>query len=152
MHLLMSSFLVLCLGLELAEPLVIGNPTAITLQTGKSSFNVSLETEAEVQWNAEDFTPSSAKPFEVVSGSIPGANSSVPSLNTTLSTLVRCNGNDFGFDLDVRSCYDILANPMIGMMDETEKIWGPRNVGADKVLPLRYVSRKLDYEVHFRQV
>lgn len=140
MHPDLSSFSIPCLGLKLAEALVIGNPTAIAPQTELSVFNVSLETEAGAQWNAEDFKPSSAQSIE--KGSTLGANSSVPSLNTTLSTLVHCKGNDFGFDLNAQSCYDILVNPMMGMMDTTEKIWGPRNVGADKVLPLRYVSRK----------
>lgn len=62
----MSLFLVLCLGLELAEALVISNPIAIAQQTRGLVLNVSLETEAEAQWNAEDFTPSSAQSMRLV--------------------------------------------------------------------------------------
>lgn len=142
MYPVISPFLVLCLGLKFAETLVISDPTAITQQTGELFPNVSLETEAEAHWNAEEFTPSSAQSIRLVSGLMLGVNSSVPSLNTTLSTFVLCNGNNFGFDLNAGSCYSTLTSPMVGMMDVTERTWGPRNTGAQNVLPQRYVSRK----------
>ena len=144
----MSPFLVLCLSLKIAEALVISNPTAISQHTGELILDVSLEREAEAHWKAEDFTPSSAQSIKLVTGLTLGANSSVPSLNTSLSASVSCNGNHFGFDLNLRSCYSTLLSPMVGMMDATQRTWGPRNTGADIVLPLRYVSRK--YKIRFR--
>lgn len=135
-------FLGLFVGLKTVEALTIGSPLAITQQPGESLQNVTLESAAEAQYNSKGFALSPPESITLTSGSVSAANSSAPSLNTTLGTYIKCDGPALGFGLSRASCYGMFRNPMIGMQDTTQRTWGNRGSGAQMILPLRYMSRK----------
>lgn len=142
MYSIVVSFLGLVLGLNVVEALTIGSPLAITQQLGESLQNVSLESTAEAQYNSKGFALSPPESITLPSGSVSAANSSAQSLNTTLGTYVKCDGDALGFGLSPASCYSMLRYPWFGMEDRTQRTWGGRGSGAQMILPLRYVSRK----------
>lgn len=138
----MFPFLSIFLILNIVEALTINGAAAVTQHTGGSNLSIPLDTAVKRLWSAENFTLSSAQLQESTADSLFGPNLSLPSVNTTVTTLLICNGNTFGFGLQLQSCLSAIGNPVLDSRDTSERTWGPRGTGASRVLPVRYVSRE----------
>lgn len=141
-HISLLSMLSLFHILKATKALTINNAPAITQQESSPIQNISLEAEAESLWTSRGFALSSAQVLESASGSVLDIDTSLSSLNTSLGVMIMCQGTTFGFGLRVQSCINAISNPLLNPEDTRQVTWGRRGTGADRVLPVRFVSRE----------
>ena len=139
----------LLLGIRVVKGAVVNSGQTISPNTPTSTnftLNTSLESAAESAWSIQPSTsPVSVETLQTAASALSGSNQSTTALDVTdvSAGVYRCDGGAFGYNLNVRSCFNTISASLLEWQDESPKTWGRRNDGNqyDFTLPRRYVSR-----------